>query len=146
MTGSNVNAACLVEGIEEMPVSNVSFEDINMDAKSGFAVSRAKDIRLSNVQVNVQMGAAFKFSDVSNAYLGNVSTLKPLADKPLIEAINVSDLFITGCFPLTGNRSFLSLNGERSNNIILSGNYLTRIATPIEKQKDLNKNSVIVEK
>jgi polygalacturonase len=146
MTGSNVNAACLVEGIEEMPVSDVSFEDINMDAQSGFDVSRVKDIRLSNVQVDVKMGAAFKFSDVSNAYLSNVSTLKPIADKSVIEATNVSDLFITGCFPQSGSRSFLSLNGEKSNNIILSGNYLNRITNPIERQGDLNKNVVIVEK
>ncbi|GAT62221.1 glycoside hydrolase family 28 protein [Paludibacter jiangxiensis] len=146
MTGSNVNAACLVEGIEEMPVSDVSFEDINMDAQSGFDISRAKDIRLSNVKVNAQMGAAFKLSDVSNAYLSNVSTLKPIADKSVIEATNVSDLFITGCFPQAGSRSFLSLNGEKSNNIILSGNYLIRVTNPVERQEDLNKNVVIVEK
>lgn len=146
ITGSNINLVCQLEGIEEMPVSDVSFEDINMDAKSGFEISRAKDIRLSNVQVNVQLGAPFKLADVSNAYLSNVSTLKPLAEKPLIEANNVSDLFITGCFPQAGNRSFLSLSGGTSNNIILTGNYLSRIANPIEKQVDLNKNIVIVEK
>lgn len=146
LTGSNVNAACLVEGIEEMPVSDVSFEDINMDAKTGFDVSRAKDIRLSNVQVNTQAGAAFKLADVENAYLANVSTLKPLADKPVIEGTNVKDIFITGCYPVAGSKAFLSLKGAGSDSIVLIGNYLNRIANPVEKQSGLNPTISIVEK
>lgn len=146
VTGSNVNVACLVEGIEEMPVSDVSFDNINMDAKSGFDISRAKDIRLNNVQVNVQLGAAFKLFNVENVYLNNLSTLKPLADKPLIEASDVKGMFVTGCFPLTGNRSFLSLKGAKSDLIVLSGNYLNRIAHPIEKQDGLNPTINLIEK
>jgi hypothetical protein len=94
----------------------------------------------------VQLGAAFKLFNVENVYLNNLSTLKPLADKPLIEASDVKGMFVTGCFPLTGNRSFLSLKGAKSDLIVLSGNYLNRIAHPIEKQDGLNPTINLIEK
>ncbi len=145
ITGRNINQACVVKGLEEMPISNISFDNINMDAKTGFDISKAKDIRLNNVQVNVQLGAAFKLNDIENSYLNNINTVSPLAAKPLIEANNTRGMFITGCSP-SGNQSFLSLSGEKSDYIVLSNDYLGRLSHPIEKQDNLKKDIHLIEK
>lgn len=145
LTGSEVNTACTVLGIEESPIHNISFSNINIDAKTGFEISRTENIIFDNVRVNTEIGSPFKIKDTKEIYLNNVKTFKPIADKSVIEANNVQDMFIQGCFPLSGNRSFLSLSGEKSNNIILKNNYFDRLSQSIEKGNDLIKDVIIVE-
>src|SRR5687768_9409101 len=59
---SNVTAytkqVALINGLEEMPVEDVSFNDIWMQAETGFIIRKAKNIELHNVVVNVQKGSA----------------------------------------------------------------------------------------
>lgn len=146
LTGSEVNMACTVLGIEEAPISNISFSDINIEAKTGFEINKAKDITLDNVRVSTQIGAAFKISETENLRINNVYNPKPLAEKPVIEAKDVKDVFIQGCFPEAGSKSFISIDGAETNNVILSNNYLNRITNPVEKAAGLSNTAVIIEK
>lgn len=146
MTGSNVQTACSILGIEEAPVSNISLSQINMDAKEGVIIDKAENIRISDVQINSESGAAFKISDSKNIYMNHVSTQKPLADKPVLSLSNTREVFIQGCYPMPGSRSFVSLQGEATDEIILMNNYLDRLSNPIEKAKDLKKKALIIQK
>ena len=59
---SNVTAytkqAAFINGLEEMPVEDISFNDIWIQAETGFVMKKAKNIELHNVIVNVQKGSA----------------------------------------------------------------------------------------
>lgn len=146
LTGSDVNMACTVLGIEEVPISDITFSDINIEAKTGFEINKAMNITLNNVKVATETGAAFKISESSNLRINNIYNPKPLQDKPVLEVINVKDMFIQGCFPETGSRSFIKLDGNLTDNIILKNNYLERLAMPVDKGAGLNKSVNIVEK
>ena len=52
MEGST-NSVALIRGLEEMPVENVSFTNINMKATGGFEIENAKRLTFNNVQVEV---------------------------------------------------------------------------------------------
>ncbi len=145
LTGSEVNAACVIKGIEEMPVENISFSGINIDAKTGFDIDKAHNISISDVYVNTEIGAPFKISDTQEMRINNVFTTKPIADKSLIEMNNVQNVFITGCFPVSGSAAFLKLNGADTNNIILMNNYTERLTTPIIKGTEVKNEAVIIQ-
>ena len=145
LTGTEVNTACTVLGIEEAPISNISFSDINIDAKTGFQIDKAKDITLENVRISTEIGAAYKISESSNIRIRNVYNTKPLVNKPVFEVTNVKDMFIEGCFPEVGSQSFLNIDGEKTDNIILSNNFLKRLPISIEKGSNLNKSASIIE-
>lgn len=145
LTGSQVNSACVIKGIEEMPVENISFSDINIDAKTGFEIDKAQNILLSDVSVNTEIGASFKISDSREMRINNVFTTKPLAEKPVIEMKNVQGAFITGCFPVSGSSAFLKLAGADTNNIILTNNYTERLTTPIMTGDEV-KNEAVIQK
>lgn len=144
LTGSDVNMACTVLGIEEAPISGITFSDINIEAKTGFEINKAENITLDNVRVETEIGAAFKISESSNLRINNIYNPKPLQDKPVLEVTDVRDMFIQGCFPETGSRSFIKLDGGLTDNIILKNNYLERLAMPVDKGAGLNKSANIV--
>jgi len=146
LTGSEVNTACTVLGIEEAPISNISFSDINIEAKMGFEINKVKDITLDNVRVSTEIGAAFKISESENIRINNIYNPKPLAEKPVVELKDVRDMFIQGCFPEKGSQSFIKLDGAKTNNIILVNNHLGRLSKPVDKAEGLNKTATIIEK
>lgn len=146
LTGSEVNMACTVLGIEEALISNISFSDINIEAKTGFEINKAKDITLDNVRVSTEIGAAFKISETDNIRINNISNPKPLPEKPVVEATDVRDMFISGCFPEKGSASFIKIDGQKTNNIFLVNNYLGRLQKSIDKGSNLNKSALIEEK
>ena len=91
------------------------------------------------------MGAAYKISSTENLSVNNISTANPIATKPVVELTDVKDAFIQGCFPLKGSKSFVSIDGAETNNIILSNNSFIRLTTAVEKGNLLKKSAAIIE-
>ena len=50
ITGREIKQIGYISGIEEMPVQNISFNNLNMEAEKGFVVNTAKDIYFNNVE------------------------------------------------------------------------------------------------
>jgi polygalacturonase len=144
LTGSQVNVAGNVLGIEEMPVSNISFSNINIDAKFGFIVDQAENITFAGIQVNTEMGIPFKISNAKEIRINNIYTVNPQNDVPVIEMTDVKDAFIQGCFPLKGSQAFLKLEGKVSENIIMMNNYLERLSTPVIKGIDVKNEALML--
>ncbi len=145
LTGNNVNMACTILGIEESPISNISLSDINIEAETGIQIDKAKDITLTNIKIGTKLGAAYKISDTENLYISNVSTTKPFIEKPVIEATDITDAFVQGCFPLNGSKSFINLDGAKTNNIVFANNSFIRLKQSFEKGARLNKSAKIIE-
>ncbi len=145
ITGSDINAACTIWGIEEAPISNITFTDVNIDAQTGFDINKSKDLTFTDVLVNATLSPSFTIKNSENIYMNNVYTLQPNSEKSLISLTDVKDVFINRCFPLAGSKSFLKAEGASTNNIILTGNYLKRLNQTIEKSQNLNPNAIIIE-
>lgn len=140
LTGSEVNKAIEVVGLDEMPVSDISFTDINMQAKEGVQIDRAVNVTMRDVRVDAS--SPFKISRSENVMLHNVWTGTPDANKPLITVNDAKDLFIQGCFPLPGNRSFLRADGINSG-IVLKNNWLERLGVAIDQESKGSSNIII---
>ncbi len=145
ITGSDVNAACTIWGIEEAPISNITFTDINIDAKTGFDIDKSKDLTFTDVQVNATLSPSFSIKNSENIQMNNAYTLQPNPEKSIMFLNNVKDVFIKGCFPLNGSKNFLEVDGAATDNIILMGNYLKRLNQSIDKARNLNPNAIIIE-
>ncbi|MEN3323126.1 glycoside hydrolase family 28 protein [Mariniflexile soesokkakense] len=137
VTGTNINTAGRVIGIPEMPVSNLSFSNINMDAKEGFSVQTATDVEFHDVKVNTTIGASFKIENVKNIILDNVSTQTPLKDTPIIKLDNVSNAMINNNFPMYKMNVFLEANGAETKAVFLKNNVFENVETVLKKGSDL---------
>jgi polygalacturonase len=146
MTGTNINTAALIVGLPEMPVSDISFYDIDLKSENGFEMSDVTNVSMNRVAVNTDKGPAFKFDRISEARLSQLGTCKPLADASVIEIVDCHDIMVQDCFPEKGSKAFMEASGVKTSGIYLMNNYLDRLANPIIKGSGLNPEAIIVVK
>lgn len=132
-----VNQAAFLNGIEEMPIENVTFNDLNFDAKSGFSISNSNKIEFHNVQINTQIGASVIASKVNGLTINNVRSYTPLANVPVLHFTDVTDAFVYNAFPIAGISTYLRLSGVSTRNISLGNNNFRNVPTPIIKDAEV---------
>jgi polygalacturonase len=123
---SNITAqtaqAIFINGLTEMPVEDITFNDIQFDAQSGAVIREAKNIELHNVRITTKEGSSLTAEKVNGLTINGVKTLNPIAGKPTIELNNVQDVFLYNCNPVKKTGTFLQVRGENSKNIVLKQN------------------------
>ncbi|KAA6345129.1 Polygalacturonase [termite gut metagenome] len=100
ITGNNVEKIGYITGIDEMPIEEISFSNINIVAKTGFTAQTATNIRFHNVDFAVKNGASIALTDCKDIVLDNVRTKTPLPNQAVIELNQVDNVFITNCFQI----------------------------------------------
>jgi len=136
------NQAGLLNGLEEMPIENVTFSNLNIDSKQGFTIKEARNIAFHNVQVNPQTGPAVRAENVRQLWLDGLRSTLPSAATPPVELTNAEDAFIYNCFPATGTDTFLKLKGPKTRNIVLQNNNFKRVKLPVVQDADVTERVV----
>lgn len=142
LTGSEVNTAINIFGLEEMPVYDITLDNINIESKHGVLIDKAKNLVMRDVRIDNEMGVPFEIANSENIMINNIWTGKPISDKPLIGANDINGMFVQGCFPLMGGKSFIKLDGENKD-VVLKGNYLNRLPQVVDSQS--KSKSIIIE-
>jgi polygalacturonase len=140
---AEVKQAAYLNGLGEMPIENITFNDININAQTGFLIKEAKNIEFHNVQINTTSGPSIIAENVHNLEIDGVKSFTPHTNTPLIELINVKDAFLYDSYPRPGTEIFLKLAGEKTSNITLDGNNLRHVKTPIAREKDVAENAIL---
>jgi len=139
----NAKDVAFINGLEELPIENISFTDIHADAENGFTVQKAKGIAFHNVQVNTSKGPSFKISDASDIELDNVKSEKPLVNVPVITLNNVVDVYIHNSWAAKRTDIFLQVKGSQTKNIIFKYNNFQNASKPLVKGDDVKENIVV---
>jgi len=139
-----VNQAAYLNGLDEMPIDNITFNDINMDAKTGFSINNSSNIEFHNVTVNTELGASIKAVKVGNLIIDGLKSNKPHANAAVIDLTNVSDLFLYNAFPVKETVTYLKLNGAGTKNIFLGNNNFRRVKEAVKKEKEVSSNIEII--
>jgi polygalacturonase len=132
------NEAVKLNGLEEMPIENVSFYNVNIDAKTGFSIQNSKQIDLSGIRINTEKGPAIFAENVVNLDLHRVGTTKPHTNVPLIDLINTEKVFIHGSNAMEGTDIFVNVKGEKSKEIILKNNNLKHAKQIVKHEEGFN--------
>jgi polygalacturonase len=125
--------ACELTGLPEMPIENVTISDIQLTAKTGFALKDAKGIELHHVTVNTESGPAVTATAMDGLELDGVGTTQPHAGTPVIQLDNVKNVFVHGCVATAGTETFLQVSGDSADEVAMEGNNLKRAKTAVEK-------------
>jgi polygalacturonase len=128
ITGNNVKKVGYIAGIEEMPIEEIAFSNINMVAETGFTAHTATNIRFYNVDFAVKKGASIALTSCKDIVLDNVRTKAPLPNQAVIELDKVNNVFIGNCFQLTPTDVFCRTNDS---NIIWGNNFFDNVKTPV---------------
>ncbi|MEO5683012.1 MAG: glycoside hydrolase family 28 protein [Chitinophagaceae bacterium] len=139
---SNITAytkqAMYINGLEEMPVQEISLNDVVFDAETGITMRNAKDIELHHVRVNTKTGPALQAENVERLEIDGFVTAKPLADMALIKLLNVHDVLLHHCWLFPGTKLFADIKGAETSNVKIQQNVLSGalISTATEVKKE----------
>lgn len=131
VTGNDIKKIGYITGIEEMPISNISFTNVNIVAQEGFTGKTATNIRFKDVDFAVKKGASVRFEASQNIILDNVTSSEPLDDQPVIELNKVTNAFITNCFPVVPTNTFTKITDSE---VIWGNNYLNHVKNKDQKR------------
>jgi polygalacturonase len=124
-----------VTGLGEMPVENITFDDIQLEAKTGFKLKDVKSIEFHNVTINTESGPAITATATEELEFDGVKTTKPHPGTPVIDLSKVKNVFVRGCTAAPGTETFLRVSDDSADEMTLEGNNLKLAKTPLEKVK-----------
>ncbi|WP_232834841.1 glycoside hydrolase family 28 protein [Pleomorphovibrio marinus] len=137
LTATEVNVAGNIVGISEMPIDNISFSNINMEAKKGFEIITASNVSLHHMDISTEEGPSFILREVENILLHDVKARYPLADQPIISLTNGKNILLRHNFPMVDTPAFLKVGGSETEKIYLKDNYFMNVVNPVIEEKDL---------
>lgn len=143
ITVKGAPVAGFILGLPEMPVENVTFSHINIEAEKGLSCKDAKNIAFRDVQINTKKGPALICEDTVRLEIEGFTTLWAHAEDAVVDLKNVSDAYIRGCRATPGTPTFVQVRGEKSRDILLQGNDL-RQASSAFKMEDAVPASALV--
>jgi polygalacturonase len=145
ITVSQARSAGMLLGLEEMPIDNVTFSNINIEAEDGFLIKNAKNIEFHDVVINAVKGPALSGENITNLEIEGVKTCALHENVPVIELKNTQNVFVRGASPLPGTTKYLSVSGAGSKAIVLVGNNFHFVKMPVAKSSDVPADAVIIE-
>jgi polygalacturonase len=108
------NQSIFINGLAEMPVDDITFNDIQFESKTGATIKEAKNIEFHNVRITTEGGSSLVAENVSNLTVNNFKTLKPVSGKPIIELNNVQQVFLYNCNLQNQTEVFLTVRGDKT--------------------------------
>ncbi|MCW3094099.1 MAG: glycoside hydrolase family 28 protein [Ferruginibacter sp.] len=125
---SNITAytkqAIFINGLAEMPVQEISFNDLVFEAETGIVIKNARDIELHNVRVNAKTGSALQAEMVQRLEIDALSSAKPLETVPLIKLTSVAEVLVRNCWPVKGTQIFAEIKGAATKMVVIKNNEL----------------------
>jgi Glycosyl hydrolases family 28 len=135
--------AIYINGLAEMPVEDISFNDIQFVAQRGAIMKEATNIELHNVRITAKEGTSLLAENVQGLVIDGVKSMMPVPLQPCIDLKNVEDVFVYNCQPAKGTDLFIHLAGDRSKNIVLKNNNWVYALKPLVKEPDVKENIVV---
>jgi polygalacturonase len=154
-------AAAYVHGLAEMPVEDITLSDFSVtlsaDSEAGYPdmaddmepmqragifVSNACGLRLHHVEVTGQVGPMLRLMNSTDVEISASAMRATAIDAPIISLQNVAGVFVHGCQAREGTGVFLHVEGEKTQRVVLRGNYLMRARRPIDTSAGVSPDAV----
>lgn len=124
ITGVTVRGAdrpVAVYGLEEMSVSQISFNDIQSVSRRGILLENASDISLHDIRMEIKEGSPLEAKDTKGISYDKVSVTSAVQDQPYIKLVNCQNVRVTNCFQPEAISQFIN-EDEKSSDFYIMNN------------------------
>jgi polygalacturonase len=118
-------------GLAEQPLEGISFTDVQLDAAKGFTITDAADVSFHQVVINTEKGPAIVADKTRGLELDGVRTTRPHPKTPVVDLLDVRDVFVHGCSASAGTEAFLRVRDQAASEVVLEQNNFPRATEPI---------------
>jgi hypothetical protein len=140
---AQTNQAVFLNGLAEMPIEDISFNDIQFDAQTGITIREAKNIAFHQVRVTTKQGPALTAENLTGLEVDGLKTFNPIKDIPMLSLVNVQDAYIHNCLPVSGTDLFISAKGKETRDIVVKNNQLKFVQRPLLKEATITENITV---
>jgi hypothetical protein len=134
-------AAGYILGLDEMPVENVTFSNLSIDADQGFTCSNAKDLAFRAVRIDTRKGPALLCAKVAGLEIDGIRMLTPHRDSAVVELKDVAGAYLHGCRTTPG--LFLQIRGQGSHDIVLQANEFGKAPSAIRMEEGVPASALV---
>jgi hypothetical protein len=139
---SNITAetkqAVFINGLTEMPVEDITFNNIQFESETGVSLNNAKSIEFHNIRINTKTGPSIVAENTSDIIIDGVRNLKPIAGIPVVRFVDVQNAFLYNNNPIAGSDIFLELKGAKTKEIHSKGNYFKQVKQAVTKSVEVD--------
>ncbi len=122
ITGTQINAACEMYGMEQNPVRDIEFSNVRMESNLGFVLRNVKNIRFDAINLTCR-NVPMVVTDAENLEILAFNAAVSSPEIPVIEVERVKEGWIHGSTAAPGTRVFLGEVGT-GNEVLLEDNRL----------------------
>jgi polygalacturonase len=136
-------AAGYILGLDEMPVEDVSFSNIAIDAEKGFSCSSAKNLAFRNIRINTSKGPALLCDKVEALEIDGLRTLTPHENTVVADLKDVMGAYVRGCRMTPGMKAFLQLRGKACRDIVLQANDFGKATSAVQRDEEVPASALV---
>jgi len=135
------NQAMYINGLAEMPVQEISLNDVVFEAVTGITIKNARDIEFHQVRINTKTGPALHAEKTERLTIDAVTAAKLPDNTPLIILTDTQDVLLQHCWLFNDTTIFADIKGAATRNIMIRNNELSGavIKTGDEVKKEMVK-------
>jgi polygalacturonase len=131
-----------IVGLEEMPVENLSFSDIYIDAETGFSCKEVKGIVFRNVRIDTKKGQALICENTEHIEIAGLTTAVPHDNTAVVDLLNSKGAYVHDCWAWPNTGTFLRLRGDKSSSVSIQGNQLGQAKSAVVMEEGFPANAV----
>lgn len=128
VTGVDIKKVGYLTGIDEMPVQEISFSNINLVAEEGFTAETAENLRFTNVDLACSKGPAFSFSKCDGVILNDIRTKSPIAGQAVVEVNSCANVLVNACYQAVPTDIFYK---GQSDGVVWGANFFNLVKQPL---------------
>lgn len=133
-----------IKGLSEMPMSEVRFSDMSIEAKRGFFVTDVRGLEMDDVRMSVAEGPLVKAQNAEGLRFDGLRNLNAPKDAPVLALENVRGAMLDGCSAAPGTGTFLRVSGAGSGEVrLMPSNELSKAAKAVVLEKGAPEGALV---
>jgi len=132
-------------GLPERVIENLTFDNIQIQAKTGFVCRDARGVAFRHMTINTDRGPALQCENTEDLEIEAFTTATPHADTPVIALDDVQNAYIRNCMATRNTDTFLHVAGDESSHVLIQGNNLGWAKTPVAIDPNCPAGAVVQE-
>ncbi len=137
------NEACFLNGLEEMPVENITITDAQFYCKTGMRFRNVKGIELNQVRIDVENFKALSIENGSDIHLQGLRLNGVPENSPVFSITDGENIRVIQSSALRPKGIFVEVKGAKSSGIELTGNRLGSGAKLFTVSEDAKPTAVV---
>jgi hypothetical protein len=134
VTINHARRAIEIEGLPEMPISELKISDVVASVEQGATASCTSRLELHDVQVDTTTGPAFRLRDSTDLELYDISSRRALKNAPVIRLEHCPGAILRYCRAFAGTGTFLSIAPGELKEVSLVDNLLSCAQKPVMEE------------